>query len=100
MFHNDSDFNQALADWNVASVTCMNYMFEGATKFNQCLSTWADKTPSNVSINGIFRDSGCPNNLAVGSYGPWCQGEDEQCRRPRTSPTKKKQKKNLKKSKK
>ena len=68
--------------WQVC-VNYMSFMFQ-ATKFNQCLSTWADKTPPNVSVNvnGIFRDSSCPNKDAVATVGLWCQGEDEQCITP------------------
>jgi len=62
----------------VASVTDMYGMFYEATKFNQCLSTWADKTPPNVSVNGIFYRSGCPKKDALATTGPWCR-EDEQC---------------------
>merc|ERR1712028_34093 len=55
-------------------------MFAGASKFNQCLSTWADKTPPNVSINYIFEASGCPDKADPDpSVSPWCQGDAEQC---------------------
>ena len=45
-------------------------MFEGATAFNQCLSTWTDETPPNVSANGIFEGSGCQSKDAVATVGP------------------------------
>jgi len=68
----------------VASVTDMNNMFggENSTKFNQCLSSWADKTPINVSVIDIFGDSGCPNKDPVANVGPWCQGKDDNCFAP------------------
>jgi len=70
----------------VASVTTMNSMFRGAYTFNQCLSSWADKTPPNVSIGDIFEDSGCPDKSNPDpSVGPWCQGADEQCFAPPTA---------------
>ena len=105
MFSGASDFNQPLNDWDVASVNDMRFMFVEASNFNQCLSTWADKTPPNVSIDDIFYYSDCPNKDAKATVSPWCQGEDEQCfappttLQPTTSPTKK-QKKKSKKSKK
>ena len=45
-------------------------MFEGVPAFNQCLSTWADETPPNVSVNGIFEGSGCQSKDAVATVGP------------------------------
>ena len=65
-----SYFNESFNDWNVASVNDMISMFR-ATKFNQYLSTWADTTPPKVFVNGIFRDSGCPNKDAVATVGLW-----------------------------
>jgi len=62
----------------VASVKKMPFMFYEATDFNQCLSTWADKTPPNVSVYGIFEKSGCPKKDALANVSPWCL-EDEQC---------------------
>merc|ERR1719162_2377088 len=54
-------------------------MFHKATNFNQCLSTWADKTPPNVSVSGIFSESGCPKKDAYANVSPWCQFGSEQC---------------------
>ena len=88
MFQEAFIFNQPLNDWNVAFVNTMINMFGGATKFNQCLSTWADKSPPNLFVNGIFGDSGCPDNANPNPLvGPWCQGEDEQCIAPSESPS-------------
>jgi len=88
MFKEASNFNQPLDDWNVASVTDMLFMFQDATIFNQCLSTWADKTPPDVNINSIFEDSGCPDKSDPDpSVGPWCQDEDEQCFAPSATPS-------------
>jgi len=72
----------------VASVTDMLFMFQDATIFNQCLSTWADKTPPDVYINSIFEDSGCPDKSDPDpSVGPWCQDVDEQCLAPSATPS-------------
>ena len=54
-------------------------MFEGATAFNQCLSTLADEFPPNVSANGIFEGSGYQSKDTVATVSPWCQCQDEQC---------------------
>ena len=58
-------------------------MFDLAENFNQCLSSWVDKTQTNVNfnvnLNGIFTDSGCPNKDAVATVGPWRQDDNEQC---------------------
>merc|ERR1711865_1188448 len=72
-----------------ASVTNMYAMFRAAYTFNQCLSTWADKTPPDVDLINMFEDSGCPNKDAFPdqSVGPWCQGADEQCYAPSNAPS-------------
>jgi len=63
-------------------------MFYQATKFNQCLSRWADKIPPDAgSVFKLFKDSGCPNQDPVLTVGPWCQGEDEQCLAPSNAPS-------------
>ena len=71
----------------MASVTDMNAMFLASSNFNQCLSTWADKTLPNVSVTNIFQFSGCPNQNTVATVGPWCQFESEQCSAPSESPS-------------
>jgi len=71
----------------VASVNDMNGLFENATNFNQCLSSWAGNVLSNVNVRNIFFDSGCPNKYPDLSVGPWCQGADEQCFAPSATPS-------------
>ena len=60
----------------------MVFMFYEVTSFNQCLSSWADKTKTNVNVVAIFKDTGCPNQNPVATEGPWCQGEDLLCFSP------------------
>jgi len=71
----------------VASVKNMYAMFESASNFNQCLSTWADKTPPNVNGGFMFYLSSCPDKDPDPSVSPWCQGEDEQCFAPSATPS-------------
>jgi len=72
----------------VASVNDMYKMFYKASSFNQCLSSWASKAPTDVSVVNLFEDSGCPNNADPDpSVSPWCQGEDEQCYAPSNAPS-------------
>jgi len=67
----------------VPSVKSMRQMFFQATNFDQCLSTWADKTPQDVDVTTIFDRTSCPNTSDPDpSVGPWCQ---EQCSVPSTS---------------
>ena len=47
-------FNQDLSDWNVSSITDMQFMFSGCSTFNQLLA-WT--TTSVVNMHGMF--SGC-----------------------------------------
>ena len=67
----------ALDDWNVARSTNMRFMFHGATKFNQCIATWADETTTKYYVYCIFQDSGCPDQNSALNVAPWCQGKDE-----------------------
>merc|ERR1711865_1216294 len=61
--------------------------FYDATDFNQCLSSWADKTPPDVNVYFMFNYSGCLDKDPDPSVSPWCQGEDEQCFAPSATPS-------------
>jgi surface protein len=41
MFNGATAFNQDISTWDTAAVKNMNAMFESATAFNQALGTWA-----------------------------------------------------------
>ena len=43
-------------------------MFKGTTNFNQCLSSWAGKTPTNVNLGYMFSSSGCLDKDSGGEY--------------------------------
>ena len=49
----------------------MNSLFDNASEFNQCLSTWAGKALSDVDVANIFINSDCSNKDP--------DPEDEQC---------------------
>jgi len=66
----------------------MSRMFEGATSFNQCLSTWAGKTPNNVDTAMMLTRSGCPSsNDPDPTTGPWCQNFNQGCFAPGLEPS-------------
>jgi len=58
-------------------------MFTSANDFNQCLSTWAEKTSNTVNIFYMLYDTACPLLSPEGTsdpeVGPWCQGAADQC---------------------
>jgi len=54
-------------------------MFRFSVRFNQCLSTWADKTPDDVTTNYMFDGTNCANKDANSTKGPWCQGQKQGC---------------------
>jgi surface protein len=57
-----------LNEWNMSSVTSLNWMFRGTTLFNQNIGSW--NTVSVTDMNGIFRDAIAFNNgLASGVAG-------------------------------
>jgi hypothetical protein len=59
----------------------MQDMFNEASNFNQCLSSWAYKTPDNVRTGDVLTNTNCPNGVDTpdATVGPWCKGVDEQC---------------------
>ena len=61
MFEGATDFNQNLSTWNVSKVKYMNSMFERATSFNQNLGKWV--IAEEASLSNLFKDSGmdCTN---------------------------------------
>jgi len=79
MFDSATYFNQPLDGWNVASASDMGKMFVNATMFDQCLSTWADKTSDDVDTDSMLDSTSCPNDVADPSRGPWCQGSSQGC---------------------
>ena len=62
MLRGTRSFNQSLDSWNVSNVTDMSCMFDGASKFNQPLSSVVGDPaslykPQDVAMNGILERS-------------------------------------------
>jgi len=53
-------------------------MFHYAGMFNQCLSSWANKTPENVDTEDMFEYTSCPFTSDP-TRGPWCRGVANGC---------------------
>merc|ERR1711966_335753 len=76
-------FDGKLDQWNPKSMVNASGMFNEATKFNSCLSTWADKVNvGGLSDDYMFLDSGCPVQKTPTEKpgGPWCQGQKQNCK--------------------
>merc|ERR1711865_853131 len=72
-------FNSSLSSWDVSRASSLESMFNGAESFNQCLSLWASKAKPSVSLENIFKDSGCTNQNPLVDAGPWCQSVQQGC---------------------
>ena len=55
MFMGASSFNQPIGDWQVDQVTNMSSMFHGAKSFNQPLNDW--RVNDVTIVTGIFKGS-------------------------------------------
>ena len=55
-------------------------MFNFAANFNECLSTWAEKTSNYVDTVFMLLSTSCPGKITPDpEEGPWCQGAADQC---------------------
>ena len=55
--------------------------------FNQCLSTWAEKTSYFVDIYRMLRGTNCTNQTVFPTVGPWCQDSAQGCYDARYTPS-------------
>merc|ERR1712194_492168 len=68
MFDGAAKFNQPLSSWNVAKVTKTSEMFKGAVKFNQPLNSW--NVAKVTLMNSMFEDAAAFNQ----GLGAWDVG--------------------------
>ena len=59
MFYGASSFDQNISGWNTGSVIDVTYMFYGATSFDQDLSGWDMRVVSNCSDMFKGSDMAC-----------------------------------------
>merc|ERR1712238_357893 len=86
-FKNAISFNQPIDGWNVSRVFNMTGMFDGASSFNQCLSTWAEKTSNYVNTTSMLNGTSCTSDYVNPTFGPWCQDEFNGCIVPTSAPS-------------
>jgi len=74
---------------DVSQVEVMFGMFDRASDFNQCLSTWAEKTSDTVDTRFMLYSNDCPNGIESpnATIGPWCQNYTQGCFSPGFEPS-------------
>jgi len=67
----------------------MFFSFSGSSVFNQCLSTWAEKTSGTVDTSFMLSGTDCPNGIRSpnATLGPWCQNYTQGCFAPGFEPS-------------
>ena len=74
VFCQASVFNQAVDSWDISVVKTMYFIFHSTSAFNQHVGAWANNTPSNVNVGGMFKYSGCPTITDPSqTNGPCCK---------------------------
>merc|ERR1712238_510112 len=68
----------------------MTEMFDGASSFNQCLSTWAKKTSDSVNTTNttsMLNGTSCTSDYVNPTFGPLCQDAFNGCIVPTSAPS-------------
>ena len=56
-FMGTDNFNSSIANWDVSNIEDMSYMFYSASKFNQPLNAWGNKTSNVTNMQYMFSKS-------------------------------------------
>ena len=66
MFQGATSFNQNISSWNTSAITNMSYMFYGASAFNQDISSW--NFSNVVNLTGMFLSAIAFNNGSLSTH--------------------------------
>ena len=84
LFYEEYTFNGDVSEWDVSSVTSMDWMFAYADNFNQDISDWDVSSATNMglmfySADGLSRDNKCAIHTEFSSNDYWPYDWEEYC---------------------